>query len=157
MGVRNGHLHYNRGSVLLQAGEPQRALRDLLLAECYLGRDPDVQRNLQIAAERLASADSVALPWYRPLLFWHYNTGAPVRVWIAVTAFAAFWVGLVLRVVGAPRLGKRIVVLALIAFALFGSSVATSLHQAAAARPAIEEAVAGETAPPSVETREDTP
>lgn len=131
MGARSGHVFYNHGTALLKAGRHGEALESLLRAERYLGNHPDVRRNMALAAKALEEEDTASLPWYRPILFWHYSIGAGQRLGITVVAFAALWLGFILRSIGARRLAARLLAVSLVVLVLFGSSAATSLHMEA--------------------------
>ena len=128
-GVRNGPLFYNLGTALLQAGRYADALDALARAERYLGRQPDILRNMKIAMARRQKVNSVEWPWYRILLFWHFALSGAVRATITMTAFTLFWLALILRRVGVRRGMNSIAVLALLVVVVFGSSLATTWHQ----------------------------
>jgi len=128
-GVRNGPLFYNLGTALLKAERYDEAIAALLRAERYMGTTPDIRRNMLIALARRNKDETVALPWYRFPLFWHYGLAVSTRVNITVLAFAALWVSFVLRVLGFRRVFRRMMNLSLVAVIVFGSSAATSLHQ----------------------------
>lgn len=121
-GVRNGPLFYNYGTCLLMAEDYQRALSALLRAERHVGANDDILRNLRIAAARAAEGGRGGLPWYRVPLFWHYGLAAPVRLGIALGGFSLLWVGWALARLGLRGTGRRLVILAVVAMALFGSS-----------------------------------
>jgi hypothetical protein len=76
-------------------------------------------------------AERPSLPWYRPLLFWHYDLGLAARIAIAVCAFAAVWLALLLRALGARSLGSTLLAVSLAAASVFGSSAATTAYQEA--------------------------
>ncbi len=129
MGVRNGPLFYDLGCALLKANQPLDACRAFLRAERYLGANPDLRRNLSLAIAAAEQDGAFTLPWYRPLFLWHYSLPYPVRVTVAAFAFAAVWLALALRLLGARDPASRLLALSLVALALFGSSVATTVHQ----------------------------
>jgi tetratricopeptide (TPR) repeat protein len=128
-GVRNGPVFYNLGTALLKARQYDPALGIFLRAERYLGSNPEIRRNLLLALAGDDKDAELSLPWYRFFLFWHYGLSAAARLTIAVVAWAVFWAGLILRVLGAPRLARPLVLGGILAVALFGSSVAASLYQ----------------------------
>ncbi len=133
-GVRNGPLFYNLGTARLQAGQDDRALEALARAELYLGRQPDIRRNMRIAMARKQKTPGVAWPWQRSLLFWHFNLASATRCAIAVAAWNLFWLVLTLRRLGWRRGTGALAILAFLAFVAFGSSAATSAHQELTAR-----------------------
>jgi hypothetical protein len=128
-GVRNGPLFFNLGTALLKAGEYDGARAAMLRAERYMGANLRIERNLILALARGRSPDSVDLPWYRPLLFWHYELPAGTRVAIAVLAYMLCWSALILRRCGARETGGQILLLCLVVFGIFGSSGAASWWQ----------------------------
>ena len=135
-GARNGPVFANLGAALLQANRNQDALNAFLRAERYLGYDREITRGIQTAIARIEKTPDAPLPWYRFLLSWHFRLACATRAWIAGGAFCLFWVALTFRRVGWHRLARPLLVLALVALALFGSSAATSLYQEAnATRP----------------------
>jgi len=134
-GVHNGPLFYNLGTALLKGRHYDDAGAALLRAERYAGSDPDIRRNLLLAAARDDKHAEVSLPWYRYFLFWHYGLGLHARTTIAVAAFAVFWLALTARLLGARRLDRPFIGLSLLVLVLYGSSMATSLNQEANARP----------------------
>jgi len=77
---------------------------------------------------------TVALPWYRFPLFWHYGIPGPTRMTIAVCAFFFCWIALILGAAGPHRTARRLLILALAILVLFGSSILTSLHQESGSR-----------------------
>jgi hypothetical protein len=129
MGARNGPVFYNLGCALLKAGRSEEALQAFLRAERYLGATPEIRRNLSLAAAAAEKENRTALPWYRPLLFWHYGLPLRVRTTAAVAAFAALWVAAILRALGAKPFAASLFAPALAALVLFGSSAATTIHQ----------------------------
>ena len=128
-GVRNGPLFLNLGIAFLNAGMYGDAIEAFLRAERYVGSNQDIKRNMQIARARLAKTGFVPEPWYRVIFFWHYGLAASRRALIAVVAFAAFWLLLAARVLGIKRLCRPLAIAAFIVFAIFGSSVLTSVYQ----------------------------
>lgn len=132
-GVRNGPLFYNLGTALLQAGQYDRAIDALARAERFLGRQPDIRRNLSIAMDRKQKTAGIEWPWYRIPLFWHFDLSTATRTFITASAFTLFWLALILRRLGIKRATGAAATLALLAFVAFGSSVATSAHQEATA------------------------
>ena len=128
-GVRNGPLFYNLGTALLKAGDYDGARAAFLRAERYMGANPRIEHNLMLALARGKSVEDVNLPWYRPLLFWHYELPAATRISIAVLAFMLCWGSLILRRFGARELCGQILVLCLVVFCIFGTSGAASWWQ----------------------------
>ena len=128
-GVRNGPLFYNLGTALLQAGRYDDALDALARAERYLGRQPDIRQNMKIAMARKQKTPSVEWPWYRVLLFWHFDLPGAVRAAIAVAAFTLFWLALTLRRLALRRGMSALAVMALLIIVTFGSSAITTWHQ----------------------------
>jgi tetratricopeptide (TPR) repeat protein len=129
LNVRNRALFYNLGTALLNAERYDDALEALSRAERYGGGSPDISRNLQIAQARKAKLKETSASWDRVLIFWHYGLPLSARAWLAVFAFAAFWLGLTGLLIGRRRAGRAMVAASLVLLALFGSSVAVSLHQ----------------------------
>lgn len=128
-GIRNGPLFYNLGTALLQAGRYDNALDALSRAERYLGRQPDILHNMKIAMARKQKASGVEWPWYRILLCGHFYLSGSVRMVIAVSAFAIFWLALTLRRLGILRGMNAVLAIALLVCVIFGSSAATTWHQ----------------------------
>jgi len=137
-GARNGRVFYNLGTALLQAGRHEEALAALLRAERYAGADEDIRRNMLVAIAAIEDTDEPSLPWYRLLLSWHYDIPGPTRVTVAVFAFAATWLAMILGVVGARRPSRALLAVSLTLLVLFGSSALASLHQEANAPTAFE-------------------
>ena len=127
--VRNGPLFFNLGAALLKAGEYDGASSALLRAERYMGTNPGIEHDLILALARGKSTEDVNLPWYRPLLFWHYELPAATRISIAVLAFALCWAALILRQFGARNACRQILQLCLVVFGIFGTSGASSWWQ----------------------------
>lgn len=130
-GVRNGHVFYNLGTAETLAHDYESAVQSLLRAERYMGSSPEIRQNLLLALEggSKEAGETVNLPWYRPLLFWHFGLATQTRVTIALSAFAAFWVLMSLRVLGIRRGITQLTVIAGAVAIVFGSSAVTSLHQ----------------------------
>lgn len=126
--IRDGVLFYNLGVAWLQAGEYAAAVSALQKAECFLGNDPDVTRNLTIALARRAGRDNAEYPWYRFLFAWHFNLSMPRRLQIAVVSFFCVWIGLILIRLGFSRIGKSILPPILLVWAAFFSSWLASLY-----------------------------
>ncbi len=127
-GARNGPLFYNLGTALLRAGEYDAAINALLRSERYVGSNPEITQNLLIALAREDAEAEAALPWYRFPLFWHYGLSANLRIAMAAGAFAAGCILLALWQMGS-RTARQVMFVAWFVFALFGSSVITTLHQ----------------------------
>ena len=140
-GIRNGPVFYNLGTALLNAGVYDGAIESFLRAERYMGSRPDLVQNLAIAFARKAGTADHQIQWYRIPLFWHFRLSTPVRTLLAAMAFCLSWIFTALRKLGAGRWTRIASVISLAVFLLFGSSVATSLHQEANARRGIHAAV----------------
>ena len=129
IGVQNGPLFYNLGTAMLMAERYDEALNALLRAERYMGSNWDIRRNMLMAKAGKKENQTVSLAWYRLPLFWHYGLSCTSRLNIIVCAFAVFWIGMLFRIWGGYRFFVRIMVVSLTVLILFGSSVATSIHQ----------------------------
>jgi tetratricopeptide (TPR) repeat protein len=127
-GARNGPLFYNLGTALLRAGQYEEAVDALLRAERHVGGNPEITQNLLIALAREDKEAEVALPWYRFPLFWHYGLSAHLRMAVTAGAFAAGCILLALWQLGSHT-ARQVMFVAWFVFALFGSSVITTLHQ----------------------------
>lgn len=145
-GVRNGPLFYNLGVALLNADMNEEALAAFLRAERYMDFSEDLALNMQVARTRLARGGKAAEPWYRVLLFWHFGLSCASRTLVAAAAFLIFWLALTLRAAGLIRRIQPVLFLALFILVLFGSSVATTVHQESVAPRPILSALA---APPN--------
>ncbi len=130
-GVRNGHLFYNLGTAQTLGQQHDEAIESLLRAERFMGSSPEIRRNLQLAIEGKRGEDGAqaALPWYRPLLFWHYGLATRTRATVALAAFAAFWMLLSLRLLGLRAGTPPLIAVTVAVVIVFGSSAAMSLHQ----------------------------
>ncbi|MFC1498761.1 tetratricopeptide repeat protein [Verrucomicrobiota bacterium] len=129
IGVKNGLLFYNLGTALMMAEQYKDAMQTLLRAERYMGSNWDIKRNMLICSAGGTKEITPSLQWYRFPLFWHFGLSIQTRINVMILAFAAFWLALIFRILGFGRISKPLVILTLIVFMLFGSSVATSLHQ----------------------------
>jgi tetratricopeptide (TPR) repeat protein len=128
-GARNGPLFFNLGTALLQAGQYDAALDALARAERYLGAQPDIRRNMSIALARKQKTHGVNWPWYRLLLFWHFNLKGAVRLAVAVISFALFWLALTLPHLGLRRGMQTLAILTGLVCIAFGSSATTTAYQ----------------------------
>lgn len=127
LGVRNGPLFYNMGTLLLQAGRKQEAFEALARAECYMGYDPDLRHNMALALAVDGDERSASVPWNRLVFAWHFGLPLSLRLLVAAGAFSGLWLAAALRLAGWRR-GLQLAVVALVvALALFGSSAAVSL------------------------------
>lgn len=126
-GVRNGPLFYNYGTALLMAEEYDDAVATLLRAERYLGHTWEIRRNLSLALAKGKRDQAPSLPWYRFPLFWHYGLDAGTRITLTSLSFVLLWVALFLRVLGSRRGSRSVLIAALAALVIFGSSTATTL------------------------------
>lgn len=125
-GVRNGPLFYNMGMALLAADRYEQALNAFERAECYLGWQPDIERNMKIAAAKKSKSRTVDLPWYRLAAFWHYYLSCPQRTYIASFAFLAFWLAIILQRIGLKKATNALAGISLVVFIVFATSVAAS-------------------------------
>jgi hypothetical protein len=128
-GVRNAPLLYNLGTALLLAERYDAAAHALWRAERYAGSSSDIRRNLRLALAGSPAEGGSALPWYRYPLFWHYGLSGECRLNMAVSAFAALWLVLLVRLRGERAFTRLALVLCLSAIVVFGSSAATTLWQ----------------------------
>ncbi len=128
-GVRNGPVLYNMGTALLNAGDNANAAAVLLRAERYMGRNPELAHNLSIAFARAEKEKGSGSPWYRTALFWHFRLSAPSRTAVAALAFFMFWLFHAARALGGKRWTKYPIAICALIFIVFGTSVATSVHQ----------------------------
>jgi hypothetical protein len=133
-GICNATVLFNEGTALLLAGKQADAVQVLLRAERYRGSGRDVRRNLAIALGQREGLKTPLTPWNRVVLFWHYRLSCDVRLLITTMGFSFLWLAGALRLRGFRRSGKAIFVAALCVFALFGSSVLTTLQQENQAR-----------------------
>ena len=128
-GVRNGPVFYNLGLALMQAQQYDEALEAFYRAERYAGSNADLAHNILICLAEGHKDQSLALPWYRFLLFWHFRLPATARATVAAGAFLLCWVALLLRLARAPQAAAHVFAAALVVLILFGSSALTSLLQ----------------------------
>jgi len=128
-GVRNGPVFYNLGLALMQAERYDEALDVFLRAERYAGSDEELVHNILICLARGREDQSISLPWYRFLLFWHFELSTAVRAAIAAGAFLLCWLALLLRLLQARSAAAQVFAGGLVFLILFGSSTATSLLQ----------------------------
>jgi len=133
-GVRNGPLFYNIGTALLLAEKYEAAYDAFERAERYLGRQPDIDRNLQIALAKKTKSMTVILPWYRIAAFWHYYFSCRQRTHIASSAFLVFWLALVMRRIGIKKMTGIMAAGGLVVFIIFASSAAASWQMENSAR-----------------------
>jgi hypothetical protein len=133
LGVRNGGVFCTQGLAFLQAKRYEEALRCFLRSERSTGRRADLSLNMRIALAGLSKTRDAPVPWQRIVLFWHYGLSCAERTWIALGAFTVFWLALALRALGLPRLARAALVPAAVAFILFGSSAATTVHEESSA------------------------
>lgn len=128
-GVRNGPLFYNLGTAWLQAGEYTAAAAALQRAECYLGGQPDVARNLKIAWARRDGRDNAEWPWQRLVFAWHFKLSVFRRLQIAAGSFLGIWLALALMRLGWLRAGRAALLPLLLVWVVFTSSYLATLHQ----------------------------
>lgn len=125
-GVRNGPLFYNIGTALLLAARYEAAYDAFERAERYLGRQPDIDRNLQIALAKKTKSATAILPWYRMAAFWHYYLSCRQRTYIASGSFLVFWLALVMRRIGMKKTTGIMAAGSLGMFIVFASSTTAS-------------------------------
>jgi hypothetical protein len=128
LGVRNDTVLYNLGTALLLGQQYEPALQALRSAERYGGARPDVARNLSIALARRDGSDAPVIPWTRYVLLWHYALPCATRLLLAAVGFAGLWLAAALTVLGRRQAARHLLVLALLALVVFGTSAATTLH-----------------------------
>lgn len=125
-GVRNGPLLYNLGTALIHAQRYSQAADALERAERFMGWQPDLERNLEIAYANKMNVRKASLPWHRIAFFWHYYLSCPKRALIAACAFLVFWIALTMRRLGMARLTGAMAAAGFTAFVIFASSTAAS-------------------------------
>jgi len=125
-GARNGALFYNCGTAQLLAGEYDDAIQSLLRAERYLGAQPDVEHNLKLAFARGGTDLAGNLPWYRPLLFAHYQISLSARMTLCALFFTLAWLALLLRRFRPGDIAGTLLGLAVAGLIFFSTSVASS-------------------------------
>jgi tetratricopeptide (TPR) repeat protein len=125
-GARNGTLFYNYGTARLLAGEYDEAIQALLRAERYLGAQPDVEHNLKLAFARGETDPAGSLPWYRPLLFAHYQISLPARTTFCALFFTLFWLALLLRRYRPGDIAGTMLGMAAAGLIFFSTSIASS-------------------------------
>lgn len=130
-GTANGHIFYNAATACLMAEDYENAMKNLIRAERHLGSDWAIRRNMLLAMSGGDETREVSLPWSRLVFFWHFGLSAFTRMNIAAISFSAIWIGFALAHFGLRKTGRTIITLSLIAFALFGSSAAESIHKEA--------------------------
>jgi len=128
MGARSGPLFYNLGTALLLAGRHEAAYAALARAERYQGTTFEIRRNMLLAVAGAQETDRPVLPWYRVPLFWHFRLPMSDRWTIALILFNLAWIALAFRKGALRHLAVPLLWISLVAFALFASSAATSLH-----------------------------
>ncbi|MBM4149824.1 MAG: hypothetical protein FJ224_12405 [Lentisphaerae bacterium] len=136
-GAGNGTLFYNAGSALLKAGRAGESIECLLRSERYSGSTPELRRNLALAAQALEEDGKPGLPWYRPLLFWHYGIPTRIRISIALAAFSGVWLAAALRRAGLPAAARTVRAASAVLLVVFGSSSLGTIHAESRAAAAI--------------------
>ncbi len=134
-GVRNGDLFFNMGTCLLLAEQPKNAWLAFVRAERYLGRPPDLIHNMELARSAMNRNEPSLLPWDRTLLFLHFALPLEVRLRFAVICFFLFWIGWALAWKRVRGSAKAVLVIALAAALVFGSSAAVTLFQESQTEP----------------------
>ena len=144
----------NYGCVLLLAERPAEARDAFRRAEILGGTDADLRHGLRAALRATETGkpetgngkrktengdvgtSGADLPWYRPMLFWHYEFPLATRVTAACIAWDVLWLAvLLLPVRRVRRTAAGIAILAVIAFALLASSAAIDEHTFSSAIP----------------------
>ena len=126
-GVRNQSVFYNLGTALLRAELYEDSLLALLRAERYGGSTGDIRRNMLLAVAGIEDDPEPSLPWYRQLVFWHYELSFPIRVTIAVAAFSILWMALLLRILSYDRFSGKLSFLSALLLVTLGTSVVVSI------------------------------
>lgn len=124
----NGPILYNTGTAMLLAGRHDEALYYLDRAERHLGSTWEIDRNRQLARQKLGEL-AHELDWRQAVFFWHHGLQLSSRLWLATASFFLIWFLLTLRACGIRRSTGVLLVLVTIAFALTGSSVLTTWMQ----------------------------
>ena len=139
----------NYGCTLLLAERPAEARDAFRRAEILAGTDADLRHGLRAAlrmteagnqktANGEVAASGVDLPWYRPMLFWHYEMPLSRRMEAATIAWNAMWLAvLLLPARRVRRAAAAVAILALVVFALLASSAAIDAHALGEAMPNI--------------------
>jgi hypothetical protein len=161
-GVINGPVLYNLGTARLQAKQHAEALDALNRAERYAGTSRDIVRNMSIAASESLNDGDAALSWWRIPFFWHFALSGHIRFSIAAAAFSLCWLAFLFLRFGAVGVGRPLLALALLAFAVFGTSALITLYaeQTAAIPVAVQKVTPGaaaERAPQDVPVKETQP
>ncbi len=125
--IANGPVLYNLGIAELNARHFDDALIAFQRAERYTGSSADLTRNMRLAVAAGDETRSSSLSWVRTPLFWHYALSGSVRMSIAVAAFSLCWVAWILLSSGAPLIGRPLLMLSILALAVFGSSGITTV------------------------------
>ena len=133
-GVKNAVVFYNLGTALLLAQQYEPAVGALLRAERYGGSGPDITRNLGIALVKVQKGDTPAWPWTRYVLVWHYRLSCATRVLVVALAFSGVWIGFSLRLYNRRSAARAVLAVSLVLLAVFGTSVAATLHEETGAR-----------------------
>lgn len=128
-GSRSGALFFNQGVALMQAGRHDDALEAFLRAERHAGTDAEIERALRTCLAALTRQPDAPLPWYRLVFFWHYGLGLATRMLIACATVCVLFLAWTVHLFWRSGAARFAIVLGLVAAAVLGSSVATSLHQ----------------------------
>ena len=127
----------NYGCTLLLGERPAEARDAFRRAEILAGTDGDLQHGLratmgsgkQATASEPTAASGGDLPWYRPMLFWHYELPLAARAEAACLAWIALWLAVLpLAARRIRRMATAVAILALVAFALLFTSAMADLH-----------------------------
>ncbi len=129
LGIKNADLFYNQGTALLLVDRPADAVAVLLRAERYGGGAADISRNLAIGEARKQGLKVPVTSWLRWVLFWHYALDCAARAGITALAFSFIWIAGTLSLVGPKKAAKTLMVIAVVVFIFFGSSVLATLQQ----------------------------
>jgi len=124
-GIHGGELYYNIGNAYFRMNDLGRAILNYRLAEQYTPGDPNLIQNLEYARSR--RMDKIETRQQTKMLetvfFWHYDLPRGTRRLIFACCFAAFWIGMSVRLFlrkAAPRW-------ALVCLAILAVSFLTSL------------------------------
>ncbi len=134
-GIENGPLFYNLGNTHLRLGAIGHAIADYRRAQRLIPHDQQLQANLRFARsltrDRIESGGKRAL--LHTVFFWHYEFPLRMRSAAAMTAYAMFWVLLIVRLMS-PRAGLAYLVAALLAVWM-GLAVSVTVDLAARGQP----------------------
>jgi hypothetical protein len=98
-GVVNGRLEFNLANCYLQAGDIGRAVLHYRRAGRLIPRAEALAANLAEARSRCLTQirPTRRTAFLKSVFFWHYQTSSAGRARVALVAYAAFWVLLIIR------------------------------------------------------------